>query len=200
MNINSQLPPGWEWKRLGDICNIVNGSTPKTGIDEYWNGNIIWVTPTDLGKNTSKYVSNSERKITDEGYSSANTNLLPVKSIVLSTRAPIGYIAINNVEVCTNQGCKGIIPCPGVFTDYIYYYLKLNKDELDSLGSGSTFKELSTESLKSYMILLPPIAEQRRIAAIIDAKLAVIEKTKKAAEEQLAATVSLLDSYYKAYF
>jgi len=110
----------WETVELGDVCKIVNGSTPKTDLPEYWDGDIIWVTPTDLGKLSEKSIYSSERKITHSGYNFANTNLLPINSIVLSTRAPIGHIAINRVELCTNQGCKGIIPSNDIYAGFLY--------------------------------------------------------------------------------
>jgi type I restriction enzyme S subunit len=161
---------------LGNYCSIVNGSTPKTGIDEYWSGNIVWITPTDLGKNKYKYICNSERRISKSGYNSANTTIIEKNNIILSTRAPIGHIAINNVEACTNQGCKSILPNNELNVDFLYYYLKYNKDKLDELGSGTTFKELSTSSLISFKIPVPSITEQEHIVSIFEMKLNAIEK------------------------
>jgi type I restriction enzyme S subunit len=181
-----KLPQGWKWKKIGNCCSIINGSTPKTSIDKYWGGNIIWVTPKDLGRNKTKYIADSDRKITQSGYDSANTNLIPPQSIVLSTRAPIGYIAMNNVELCTNQGCKGIIPDKLVYPDFVFYYLCFSKNELDELGSGSTFKELSTESLKHFFIPLPPLTEQKRIVNIIETKFKSVEKTQQLLNQQLS--------------
>jgi type I restriction enzyme S subunit len=185
---------------LGNYCSIVNGSTPKTGIDEYWNGNIVWITPTDLGKNKNKYIINSERKITEIGYNSANTTIIKKNNIILSTRAPIGYIAINNVEACTNQGCKSILPSNELNVDFLYYYLKFNKDKLNELGSGTTFKELSTSSLMSFKIPVPSIAEQKRIANIIEIKLTAVIKAINVIDEQSVYISALPSSILKKAF
>jgi type I restriction enzyme S subunit len=190
----------WKYYELGSYCSIVNGSTPKTGIDDYWNGNIVWVTPTDLSKNKYKYICGSERKITDAGYKSANTTIIERNNIILSTRAPIGYIAINNVEACTNQGCKSIMPCNELNVDFLYYYLKFKKEKLDELGSGTTFKELSTNSLMSFKIPVPSIVEQKRIVKIIETKLTAVEKMKMANDEQLYLLYQLFNIYLKEIF
>jgi len=176
----------WKYYELGNYCAVVNGSTPKTGTDEYWNGNIVWITPTDLGKNKNKYICDSERKITEAGYNSANTTIIGKNNIILSTRAPIGHIAINNVEACTNQGCKSILPNNELNVDFLYYYLKFNKDKLNDLGSGSIFKELSTSSLMSFNIPIPSLEEQERIVKIIEIKLTAVDKTKNEVDELLS--------------
>jgi len=183
----------WKYSELGNYCSVVNGSTPKTGIDEYWNGNIVWITPTDLGKNKNKYICDSERKITEAGYNSANTTIIGKNNIILSTRAPIGHIAINDVEACTNQGCKSILPNNELNVNFLYYYLKFNKDTLNDLGSGSIFKELSTNSLMSFNIPVPPLEEQKRIVKIIETKLTAVEKAKNVVEE-LSTYINTLPS------
>ena len=190
----------WDMVRLGDVCTVINGSTPKTDIAAYWDGDIVWVTPTDLGRLSDKVINDSERHITSEGYNSANTNILPEKSIILSTRAPIGHIAIVGAELCTNQGCKGIVPSDDVNTDFLYYYLWFHKADLAALGSGATFKELSTTALCSFEILFPPLDEQRRIAAEVERQLAIVEKAKQAATEQLAAARALNAAYLREVF
>jgi restriction endonuclease S subunit len=190
----------WKFDELGNYCSVINGSTPKTGIEEYWNGNIDWITPTDLGKNRDKYIKDSERKISKLGYNSSNTNMIKKNNIILSTRAPIGHIAINNIDACTNQGCKGIVPNNDINVDFLFYYLKFNKAELDSLGCGATFKELSTNSLLSFMIPVPSIDEQKRIVDIIEEKLKVIEKAKKACIEQISIIEKIFDSYFRKIF
>jgi type I restriction enzyme S subunit len=175
----------WKYSELGNYCSVVNGSTPKTGVDEYWNGNIVWITPTDLGKNKNKYICDSERKITEEGYNSANTTIIGKNNIILSTRAPIGHIAINDVEACTNQGCKSILPNNELKVDFLYYFLKFNKNELNKLGSGTTFNELSTSSLMSFKIPVPSLEEQERIVKIIETKLTAVEKARTASNKQI---------------
>ena len=185
----------WEFKELGNFCTVINGSTPKTHINEYWDGNITWITPTDLGRNQNKYISDSERKISDSGYNSSNTNIIPKNNIILSTRAPIGHIAINNIDVCTNQGCKGIIPNEKLNVDFLFHFLKYSKNKLNNLGSGTTFKELSTNSLLTFMIPIPTIEEQIRIVKDIETKLNTIENVKKANTEQLLIVERIFDSY-----
>jgi type I restriction enzyme S subunit len=187
----------WKYHDLGDYCSVVNGSTPRTGIDEYWNGNIVWITPTDLGKNKNKYICDSERKITEAGYNSANTTIIKKNNIILSTRAPIGYIAINNVEACTNQGCKSILPNNELNAAFLYYYLKFNKDKLNDLGSGTTFNELSTSSLMSFQIPIPSIDEQERIVNLIETKLTAVEKAIELIKEQKSSIDLLFETYFR---
>ena len=190
----------WEFGELGNFCTVINGSTPRTNINEYWNGNITWITPTDLGRNHEKYISDSERKISDLGYNASNTNIIPKNNIILSTRAPIGYIAINNIDVCTNQGCKGIIPNDKLNVDFLFHYLKYSKNELNNLGSGTTFKELSTNSLLSFIIPIPTIDEQIRIVKTIETKLNAIEKINKASNEQIKTFQFLKEKLYDEVF
>ena len=180
-------------KTVGEISKILNGGTPKTKITEYWNGQIAWITPADLGKLNSKYVHNTSRKISDLGLQKSSAKLFPSNSIVLSTRAPIGHIAINTIEMSTNQGCRGIVPKEEVLTDYLYYFLKGNVKLLNELGTGTTFKELSTKSLASVKIPLPTFSKQENISKNLDElheeldaiftnysnKILKLEKTKK---------------------
>jgi type I restriction enzyme S subunit len=193
--MKNKLPHDWQIVKLGDIAQIVNGTTPSTINDEYWGGDIVWITPKDLGKLEHKEVYSSERLITKDGFNSCNLSLIPRDSILLSTRAPIGYIAINKVELCFNQGCKGIIADKSIDNNYLFYFLFQSKNKLENLGSGATFKELSTEKIKKFEIILPPLFEQKRIADVIETKLQAVERVKKVTNEQLELTESLLDSY-----
>ncbi len=166
-----EIPEHWEVKKLKYFSEIVNGSTPKTGINEYWDGNIMWLTPDDLGKLNGKRIYSSARKITEQGLNSCGTKLTPKNSIVLSTRAPIGHIGITNIPSCTNQGCKTIVPnfetCDFI---YVYYLLYTQKEGLQSLGQGSTFIELASQKLKDLKVPLPPKFEQTVIANFLDQK------------------------------
>jgi type I restriction enzyme S subunit len=193
--MKNKLPHNWKIVKLGDIAQIVNGTTPDTSNGEYWGGDIVWITPKDLGKLDGKEVYSSERLITKDGFNSCNLSLIPRDSIVLSTRAPIGYIAMNKVELCFNQGCKSIIASEYVDNNYLFYFLFQSKNELENLGSGATFKELSTEKIKAFEIILPPLSEQKRISDIIETKLQAVEKAKKVANEQLELTKLLFLSY-----
>ena len=105
-----EIPIDWNVRKLKSIANILNGSTPKSGIPEFWDGEIIWVTPSDINKLENRLIDDSERKLTEEGFNSCGTRITPIGSIILTTRAPIGNVAISNRVLCTNQGCKSISP------------------------------------------------------------------------------------------
>ncbi|WP_083306434.1 restriction endonuclease subunit S [Corynebacterium sp. HMSC068H04] len=158
----------WPMVRLGDVCEVVSGGTPKTSVEEYWGGEIPWVTPADLSKLKGLEISSGERAITQRGVDKSSAVLLPAGSVVLSSRAPIGYVAIAQVPMATNQGCKSFIPSSEVDSRYLAHYLLSQKDALQSLGTGATFKELSKSRAADILIPLPPLDEQRRIAAMLD--------------------------------
>lgn len=151
--------------KIKDIAQVINGATPSSTNKEYYGGNIVWITPNDLSKQQSKYISCGERNITKLGFDSCSTKLIPANNILMSSRAPIGLISINTIECCTNQGFKSLIvdkeKCD---VEYLYYYLKFHIKEIEALGSGTTFKELSKESFKKYEIELPDIKIQKSIA------------------------------------
>lgn len=162
--------------KLGDVCQIINGGTPKSKVKEYWDGHIKWITPADLGKLKTVLVSDTPRKITDLGLQKSSAKLFPEYSVILSTRAPIGHLAINTVPMSTNQGCRGIVPNENLETWYLYYFLKGNIELLNELGTGTTFLELSTKTLSSVKIPLPPLAEQQSIIGNLNI---LREETKK---------------------
>ena len=173
----------WPMVRLGDVCRVVLGGTPKTGIPEYWDGDIPWLTPGDMGKIAQMYVdaSNCKRKITQLGLDSGST-LCPARSVILSTRAPIGYVFVNSVPMATNQGCKTLVPSDDVYPEYLCFNLLGRTDELNELGTGTTFKELATGNLKAMTLPLPPLSEQKEIVARLERELAAVEKMKKGFE------------------
>ena len=194
-----ELPKGWRWVRLGDkdLFHIETGSTPKTDVKEYWqNGNIKWITPKDLGKLTNKFIFDTERKITQDGLNSCSTTIIPKGSIIISTRAPIGHIAICGDEMCFNQGCKGIVikNKNQVLNDFLYYVLLTKVKEMDALGSGATFKEISRKKLASIQIPLPPLPEQKRIVARIEALFSKIDEIKRLRKEANDLAKTLLPS------
>ncbi len=194
------LPKGWEIKKLGEVSDILNGGTPKTNIAEYWDGKIHWITPADLGKLRKPTVDDTPRKITRLGLEKSSAKLFPENSIILSTRAPIGHLAINEVPMSTNQGCRGIVPSKKLETWYLYYFLKKNAELLDSLGTGATFKELSTKALAGVEIPLPPLPEQQRIVSILDKAFAAIEQSRNNAEQNLKNAKELFESYLQTAF
>lgn len=162
-----EVPEHWEVRRTKNIGNIVTGATPASDTTEFWDGNINWITPAEFGN--EMYISNSVRKITKEGLDSCNTTLVPKGSVVLSTRAPIGSMVVADIELCTNQGCKTIVPT-NIDNLFLFYFLSIQGKILNSLGNGTTFKELSLRSLKDFKIPVPPLSEQAAIVQYIKAK------------------------------
>ncbi|HCQ0108545.1 restriction endonuclease subunit S [Citrobacter braakii] len=150
-----EIPMHWKTKAMKNICRIINGSTPKSGVEEFWDGEINWITPTDLSQKSGPFISESIRKITFSGFNSCGTTLVPRDSVIISTRAPIGSLAITSIDSCTNQGCKSLVTNNAGLSKFIYYYLSILSTPLNILGRGSTFLELSTEDLSSVKVPLP---------------------------------------------
>ncbi len=162
------VPAYWEVRRVGTIAQILNGATPSTGNAAYWDGDIAWITPDDLGKLNSRYIAGSSRRITEQGYRACGTNLAPAGSIAISTRAPIGHLGILRSDACVNQGCRLLVPGDAVETEYMHYALSVTTPTLASFGQGSTFTELSRTLLAAFRIPLPPLPEQRAIVCYLD--------------------------------
>ena len=171
-----EIPVGWEMKKIRQFTNILTGSTPKSTEGRYWNGDIFWVTTDDLGKLKTKYIIDTRRKLSEDGFEKSGTRLAPKGSIVLSTRAPIGHLGILKIEACSNQGCKTLVSNDKYNSEFVYYFLDAEKNFLNSLGTGTTFLELSTQSLKDNLVALPnDIQEQTAIANFLDRKTAEID-------------------------
>ena len=162
-----RLPGHWEVKATNRVFQLHSGSTPKSGEELFWDGDIIWFTPEDLGNNQQKSITDSKRKITADGYKSCGTSLAKANSIVISTRAPIGHLALSTVSACCNQGCRILEPIHGV-PDYWYYVFVTTKSVLNALGQGSTFMELPRQSLANFKLPVPPVLEQSAIADFLD--------------------------------
>lgn len=160
------LYPDWKEKKLGDVGEIIGGGTPETHIDRYWSGNIHWFTPTEL---KTKYVSSSKRQITKAGLLNSSAKLLPVGTILVSTRATVGDVTIALVECCTNQGFQSIIVNRQNVNEFLYYWLILNKHQLLRKASGSTFLEINKTEISKLKIHLPSIPEQTKIATFLSA-------------------------------
>ncbi len=170
--------------KLGECAEIHSGSTPRTNNPDFWDGDITWVTPKDLSKLKSKFISKTESKITQLGFDSCSTKLLPENSVLFSSRAPIGHVAINTIPMCTNQGFKSFVPKADLLdSQYLYYWLKANKEYLQDLGVGATFKEISKTVIANVEIPLPPLSEQRRIASILDKADELRQKRQQAIEK-----------------
>ncbi|GBE54612.1 type-1 restriction enzyme EcoKI specificity protein [archaeon BMS3Bbin15] len=175
-----ELPEEWEFLKIIDLFEVKTGTTPPTKQKEFWeNGDVNWITPADLNKVNGKiYIKKSHRKITDKALRDTNLNLLPKGSIILSTRAPVGYVNVLSKPSTFNQGCKGLLSrdIRTVNTEFYYYYLLTQKTYLENLSSGSTFKELSKDRLKNFHIPLPPFPEQKKIAEILSTVDDAIQK------------------------
>ena len=190
----------WRKHKLSQVATIISGGTPKSGVSEYWGNDIRWITPKDMGQLTSKYVSDTGRRISKLGLDKSSAKLIASNSVILSTRAPIGHLAINTEAMSTNQGCRGLTPTSDLHTKYLYYFLLGSVDLLNELGTGTTFKELSKTALEGVEIPLPPIPEQQRIVAILDQAFADIEKARANAEKNLKNARELFDSYLNQVF
>ena len=159
----------WKECTIADLGTVVGGATPSTKDSaNYDNGTIAWLTPKDLSGYQSRYISRGERNITEKGLRSCSTQLLPKHAVLFSSRAPIGYIAIAENEICTNQGFKSIVPNDNTDYLFLYYLLKFKKDIIESMGTGTTFKEVSGNTMRGIKVCVPvDIDEQRRIASIL---------------------------------
>lgn len=170
----------WIRVKISDLGQVVGGATPSTKKEEYYNGDIAWITPKDLSDFKGRYISRGERNITKAGMESCSTQLLPKNTILFSSRAPIGYVAIAENEMCTNQGFKSVIPNENVDYLFLYYLLKYNKDKIESMGSGTTFKEVSGSTMRNIEIMIPESVDtQRKIASVLDSIDSKIENNQK---------------------
>ena len=184
---------GWEFKKIEDLCSVVGGSTPKTNIPEYWDGDNYWVTPAELNE---KYISSTIRSITDKRVKSANLKILPKGTVLFTSRAPIGKVSITRAPMFCNQGFKNFICSDIIINEYLYHVLLYNTEYLNSLGVGATFKEVSKSKISSVRISLPPISLQQDFASKIEA----IEKQKELIKKSIKETEDLFNSRMDYYF
>lgn len=153
--------------RLGDVCEIVTGSTPKSGCPEYWNGDINWVTPAELTDDTD-VIYETQRKITRQAVIDSSLKPFPCGTVLLSSRAPIGKVTIAGTEMYCNQGFKNLICSDKIYNRYLFHFLRSKTQYLNSLGRGATFKEISKSIVADIEIPLPTLEEQRKIAVVLD--------------------------------
>ena len=177
--------------KLGQICEVVSGGTPKTNVEEYWNGEFNWITPAEINDN-DYIISDTKRKITQLAIEKKKLTLLPKGTILLSSRAPIGKVAIAGKEMYCNQGFKNLICSDEICNEYLYWYLKSKKEYLNSLGRGATFKEISKKIVENIEIKLPEIEQQRKIVN----KLKEVDKI----IQQRNCQIRLLDGMVQARF
>lgn len=181
----------WKKLKIEDCAEVIGGGTPSTKKKEYWDGDISWITPKDLSNYNNRYISKGSRNISEKGLKYSSARLLPKNSVLLTTRAPIGYLAISKKELATNQGFKSLIMKNGNFPEFFYYLLKNNISKLLQYASGTTFMELNATNLKSIEFYIPEVKEQKRIASILSAlddKIELNNKTNKILEE-MAQTI-----------
>ncbi len=183
------MKEGWTYKKLGEVATIIGGSTPKSNIEEYWGGSHYWVTPADLKGN--KYQGATPRTITNLAIQKTNLQLLPTGTVLLSSRAPIGKVAITTVPMYCNQGFKNVVCSEQLLNEFVYWYLLNKTDYLNSLGRGATFKEISKKATEQISIPVPPLSEQQRIVSELDLLSSIIEKKKAQLKEydQLAQSI-----------
>lgn len=171
-----EIPQHWESLPLRRRFRVVNGGTPSSAEEGFWDGDITWLTPDDLGKIDKKRIVNGRRQISKEGLDNCGATLVPRSSLIVSTRAPIGYVAINDVVASTNQGCRSLVSeDKNVSTDFFYYALVASRDVLQAVGKGTTFMELSAGALASHFVPIPSPTEQRAIAEFLDAETSRID-------------------------
>ena len=189
-----------EWKKctIADLGEVIGGATPSTKDEEnYKDGTIAWITPKDLAGFANRFIMHGERNITEKGFRSCSTKLMPEHTILFSSRAPIGYVAIAAQEMCTNQGFKSVVPNENTDFMFLYYLLKYNKDKIESLGSGTTFKEISGRTMRGIEVEVPSSKEeQEKIASmlsILDDKIELNNKINENLFEQMQVI-------YKSWF
>ena len=183
----------WPLVKLRDCCEVVGGATPKREVPEYWDSpDVPWVTPKDVSDLASPTLEDAPEYISVVGFKSCSTSMLPKGSVLVTSRAPIGNIAIAGRDLCTNQGFKSLIPGKSVDGLYLYYCMKHSSQRLQALGNGATFKEVSKKIVEEFEIPLPPLPEQKRIAAILDKADAIRRKRHQA--------IQLADDFLRAVF
>jgi len=180
----------WNKIKLGDISEVIGGGTPSTKNYDFWNGDIPWLTPKDLSGYNNRYISRGERNITKLGLQNSSARMLPKGTVLLTSRAPIGYLAIAENDVCTNQGFKSIILKDGYCPEFFYYLLKNNIDYIIGMGSGSTFAEISGTQVKNLEFTVPPLDIQKKVAGVLgalDDKIELNNKINNNLEQQAQA-------------
>ena len=181
---------------IGDIAAVVGGSTPSTANAANFDGDIPWLTPKDLSGPHGRYVSRGARNLTEKGLESCSAQLLPAKTVLLSSRAPIGYVAIAKNPIATNQGFRNLILKPGFVPEFVYYWLRAHVPELERHASGSTFKELSGSALKLIRILVPSETTQKAIAKILGTLDDKIELNRQMNETLEAVARAIFKSWF----
>ena len=187
----------WIECTLDKLGEIVGGATPSTKCEDYYGGSIPWITPKDLSSIKGRYITSGERNITEKGLASCSAQMMPKDAVLFTSRAPIGYVAIASQSVCTNQGFKSIVVNEKADPLFVYYLLKYNKDAIEAMGSGTTFKEVSGKTMRAVKVRIPlDVSYQKRIAAVLDSLDTKIENNERINDNLLAQAQTL----YKQFF
>lgn len=186
----------WQRVKLGNIADVIGGGTPSTKNYDFWNGDISWLTPKDLSGYKERYISKGERNITNSGLQNSSARLLPKGTVLLTSRAPIGYLAIAKQEVCTNQGFKSIVLKSGYSPEFFYYLLKNNMEYIIGMSSGSTFAEISGTQVKNLEFNVPDYDTQKKIARVLGALDDKIELNNKINQNLESQAQALFKSWF----
>lgn len=189
------IQQGETWERIGNICEVVGGATPKTSVEEYWNGELPWITPAEI-KEGDKFLYDTQRKLSEAGVRSTSMSRMPIGTVILSSRAPIGKVAIAGIEMYCNQGFKNLICGPEVLPGYLYELLRANSEYLNSLGRGATFKELSKKTVEKIKIPVPSLERQREFVDFVSK----VDKLRFDVQKQIDKLELLKNSLMQEYF
>ena len=184
----------WIECTLDKLGEIVGGATPSTKCEDYYGGSIPWITPKDLSSFKGRYITSGERNITEKGLASCSAQMMPKDAVLFTSRAPIGYVAIASQSVCTNQGFKSIVVNDKADPLFVYYLLKYNKDAIEAMGSGTTFKEVSGKTMRAVKVRIPlDVSYQKRIAAVLDSLDTKIENNERINDNLQQQAFALFD-------
>jgi type I restriction enzyme S subunit len=186
----------WKTVKIKELGKVVSGGTPKTSISSFWDGDVLWATPTDITKLTTKKIYATSRNISTEGLKNSSAKLLPKGSLLICTRATIGQMAIAACDISTNQGFKNIIPNKSIDIDFLYYLLHTKKQEFLTKASGSTFLEISKTILENIKLNIPNILEQKKIANVLSVLDDKIELNNRINAELEAMAKTLYDYWF----
>lgn len=187
----------WIECTLDKLGEIVGGATPSTKCEDYYGGSIPWITPKDLSSFKGRYITSGERNITEKGLASCSAQMMPKDAVLFTSRAPIGYVAIASQSVCTNQGFKNIVVNEKADPLFVYYLLKYNKDAIEAMGSGTTFKEVSGKTMRAVKVRIPvDVSYQKRIAAVLDSLDTKIENNERINDNLYAQAKAIFDNHF----
>jgi type I restriction enzyme S subunit len=175
--MSNLVSDGWLNHHLADICNVVGGGTPERVKSEYWGGDIPWASPTEITSLTTRYLSKTKENITQIGLNKSSAKLHPAGTVLMTSRASIGYVAINTIPMTTNQGFQSLQCKDDVNNEFLYQYITWLRPEIEKLSAGSTFAEISSTNVKKIRVTIPSLPEQQKIATILTSVDDVIEKT-----------------------